>query len=218
MGNTILYSNSPIIRKSLWAWTFETGSAGGLRHIGGAVHPVGDGRPVHLGYGLELLSAWHWLTAHEAGPAFDAFFTEVRQRPVPTPEQGREVLRRFLAGKACRTAHRVGRRPPGERGAGSGREPRHRSAVAERVPDAKAGFTSEGPNPKPKRKVEPATPAEDVLQAVPRRGYRLSHSAFKIVPPKLGTSRRRKHQDEPMPMPFIPFVPKPARPPKARSR
>ena len=54
----------------------------------------------------ELLSAWHWLTAHEAGPAFDAFFTEVRQRPVPTPEQGREALRRFLAGKACRTAAR----------------------------------------------------------------------------------------------------------------
>ena len=24
MGNIILYSNSPIIRKSLWAWTFET--------------------------------------------------------------------------------------------------------------------------------------------------------------------------------------------------
>ena len=54
----------------------------------------------------ELLSAWHWLTAHEAGPAFDAFFSEVRQRPVPTPEQGREALRRFLSGKACRTAAR----------------------------------------------------------------------------------------------------------------
>ena len=54
----------------------------------------------------ELLSAWHWLTAHEAGPAFDAFFTEVRHRPVPTPGQGREALRRFLAGKACRTAAR----------------------------------------------------------------------------------------------------------------
>ena len=54
----------------------------------------------------ELLSAWHWLTAHEAGPAFDAFFTEVRQLPVPTLEQGREALWRFLAGKACRTAAR----------------------------------------------------------------------------------------------------------------
>ena len=54
----------------------------------------------------ELLSVWHWLTAHEAGPAFDAFFTEVRQRPVPTPEQGREELWRFLVEKACRTAAR----------------------------------------------------------------------------------------------------------------
>ena len=33
MGNTILYSNSPIIRKSLWAWTFETGSFYGSRRM-----------------------------------------------------------------------------------------------------------------------------------------------------------------------------------------
>ena len=54
----------------------------------------------------ELLSAWHWLTAHEAGPPLDAFFIEVRQRPVPATEQGREALRNFLTGKACRTAAR----------------------------------------------------------------------------------------------------------------
>ena len=54
----------------------------------------------------ELLSAWHWLTAHESGPAFDAFFAEVRQRPAPTPEQGKEALWRFLAGNACLTATR----------------------------------------------------------------------------------------------------------------
>ena len=54
----------------------------------------------------ELLSAWHWLTAHEAGPAFDNFFAEVRHRPLPAPEQGREALRRFLAGNACDTATR----------------------------------------------------------------------------------------------------------------
>ena len=36
---------------SLWK-----GSAGGLGHIGGAVHPVGYGRPVLLGYGLNDLA------------------------------------------------------------------------------------------------------------------------------------------------------------------
>ena len=29
---------------------------GGLGHIGGAVHPVGDGRPVRLGYGLDEIA------------------------------------------------------------------------------------------------------------------------------------------------------------------
>ena len=33
MGNIILYSNSPIIRKSLWARTFETGSFYGSRRM-----------------------------------------------------------------------------------------------------------------------------------------------------------------------------------------
>ena len=32
------------------------GSVGGLGHIGGAVHPVGDGRPVRLGYGLDEMA------------------------------------------------------------------------------------------------------------------------------------------------------------------
>ena len=54
----------------------------------------------------ELLSVWHWLTAHESGSAFDAFFTEVRQRPVPKSDQGKEALWRFLAGNACLTAAR----------------------------------------------------------------------------------------------------------------
>ena len=36
----------------------------------------------------ELLSAWHWLTAHEAGPAFDAFFTEVRTASRADPRTG----------------------------------------------------------------------------------------------------------------------------------
>ena len=26
----------------------------GLRHVGGALHPIGDGRPVRLGYGVDL--------------------------------------------------------------------------------------------------------------------------------------------------------------------
>ena len=29
---------------------------GGLGHIGGAIHPVGDGRPVRLGYGLDEIA------------------------------------------------------------------------------------------------------------------------------------------------------------------
>ena len=29
------------------------GGVGGLRHVGGAVHPVGNRRPVSLGYGLD---------------------------------------------------------------------------------------------------------------------------------------------------------------------
>ena len=32
------------------------GGVGGLDHIGGAVHPVGDGRPVRLGYGLDEIA------------------------------------------------------------------------------------------------------------------------------------------------------------------
>ena len=35
---------------SLWK------GAGGLRHIGGAVYPVGDGRPVRLGYGFDEMA------------------------------------------------------------------------------------------------------------------------------------------------------------------
>ena len=34
--------------------TLEGGVAR-LRHVGGAVHPVGDGRPVSLGYGLDKI-------------------------------------------------------------------------------------------------------------------------------------------------------------------
>ena len=56
MINTILSSHSPILRMSLWAGTFETGSVGGLGHIGGAVHPVGDGSPVLLCYGLDEIA------------------------------------------------------------------------------------------------------------------------------------------------------------------
>ena len=36
--------------------TFETSSVGGLGHVGGAVHPVGDRRPVRLGYGLDQVT------------------------------------------------------------------------------------------------------------------------------------------------------------------
>ena len=32
------------------------GSVGGLGHIGGAVHPVWDGRPIRLGYGLDEIA------------------------------------------------------------------------------------------------------------------------------------------------------------------
>ena len=35
--------------------TFK-GSVGGLGHIGGTVHPVGDGRPIRLGYGLDEIA------------------------------------------------------------------------------------------------------------------------------------------------------------------
>ena len=56
VGNTILSSLASIIRISLWSWTSETSSVGGLRHIGGAVHPVGDGRPVLLGYRLDEIA------------------------------------------------------------------------------------------------------------------------------------------------------------------
>ena len=51
--NTILSSLASIIRMSLWSWTSETSSTGGLRHIGGAVHPVGDRRPVCIGNRLD---------------------------------------------------------------------------------------------------------------------------------------------------------------------
>ena len=56
VGNIILSSLASIIRMSLWSWTSETGSVGGLGHIGGAVHPVGDGSPVLLCYGLDEIA------------------------------------------------------------------------------------------------------------------------------------------------------------------
>ena len=53
VGNTCLSSMAPIIRMSLWSWTSETSSVSRLGDIGGAVHPVGNGSPVLLGYRLD---------------------------------------------------------------------------------------------------------------------------------------------------------------------
>ena len=53
VGNTILSSLASIIRISLWSWTSETSSVGGLGHIGGAVHPVRNRRPGIFGYRLD---------------------------------------------------------------------------------------------------------------------------------------------------------------------
>ena len=52
-GNTILSSLASIIRMSLWSWTSETSSVGGLGHIGGTVHPVRNRRPGIFGYRLD---------------------------------------------------------------------------------------------------------------------------------------------------------------------
>ena len=51
------YCYSPYIAADItsyvWLKTSETGSVGGLGHIGGAVHPVGNRRPVLFGYRLD---------------------------------------------------------------------------------------------------------------------------------------------------------------------
>ena len=53
VGNTMLSSLASIIRMSLWSWTSETSSVGGLGHIGGTVHPVRNRRPGIFGYRLD---------------------------------------------------------------------------------------------------------------------------------------------------------------------
>ena len=49
----------------------------------------------------ELLTAWHWLTATEAGSGFDLVFSTIRGAPKPSLEEGREAIRRRLDGQGC---------------------------------------------------------------------------------------------------------------------
>ena len=56
---------------------------GGLRHVGGAVHPVGDRRPVLLGYGLDDIP--------QAGVLADAAAVIGRRCPVVIERRGTDV-------------------------------------------------------------------------------------------------------------------------------
>ena len=52
----------------------------------------------------EALAIWHWLSSAAHGSAFDEFFSLRRDGQRPTRDLGQEILRRYLSGRACRTA------------------------------------------------------------------------------------------------------------------
>ena len=52
----------------------------------------------------EALATWHWLSSAAHGSAFDEFFSLRRDGQRPTRDLGQEILRRYLSGRACRTA------------------------------------------------------------------------------------------------------------------
>jgi ATP-dependent DNA helicase RecQ len=52
----------------------------------------------------ELLTAWHWLVSRDrGGTGADAFFAEVRGKPMPSDDEGRAAIARRLSGEACAT-------------------------------------------------------------------------------------------------------------------
>ena len=51
----------------------------------------------------DLLVAWHWFTAGQAGSGFDLFFECLRRSPMPSDAEAQEAIRARLDNASCRT-------------------------------------------------------------------------------------------------------------------